>query len=248
MKIDAIILDDEPGNIVTLTELLKTYCADVNIIATSQSPVEGKELILNLKPQLVFLDIEMPFMNAFDLLDSLKPISFEIIFITAFQSYAIKAFKYSAIDYSLKPISIDELKEAVSKVYKRMVEKNINQRVETLLTGLKTDTVGKKIVLPFNNSLLFEDVDTISYLAASGSYTYVHFENKKKELVSKTLKEFEDMLPSEQFCRVHNSYLINLKYIKKYIKGRGGFVEMNDGTMIEVSARKKDDFLKLFKL
>jgi two-component system LytT family response regulator len=245
--ISTIIIDDEPGNIVTLSELVKQYCPDVEIVQTAPDPLKGYDLIKEIEPQLVFLDIEMPYGNAFDLLDRLVPISFEVIFVTAFNDYAIKAFKYAALDYLLKPVNINELKEAVNKVNKRIKEKSINTRVNTLLNNLKPENAGiQKIALPTADGCHFEDINNIMYLQAEGSYTYIYLKTKEKVLVSKALKMFEDILPAAIFCRVHHSSLININYVKKYFKGRGGYVQMEDDTSIEISIRKKNDFFERF--
>lgn len=243
----SIIIDDEPGNIVTLTELLKEYCHDVEIAGSALNPVEGYELIKKTSPDVVFLDIEMPYGNAFDLLDKLMPVSFEIVFITAFNDYAIKAFKYAALDYLLKPVNITELKAAVEKVSERLEQKSVNTRLSSLLENIKPENVNlQKIGLTTNEGLYFENINDITHLEAEGSYTRVFIKGKKSILVSRNLKEYEDILPAIIFCRVHHSYIINLNYVKKYFKGRGGYVEMEDGTSIEVSARKKDEFFERF--
>ncbi|MGG9961909.1 LytR/AlgR family response regulator transcription factor [Ferruginibacter sp. SUN106] len=246
--ISAIIIDDEPGNIVTLSELIKQYCPNVNIVQTAPDPLKGYELIKETEPELVFLDIEMPYGNAFDLLDRLLPVSFEVIFVTAFNDYAIKAFKYAALDYLLKPVNINELKEAVNKVEKRIKERSLNDRISTLLNNFKPENAGiQKIALPTADGCHFEDISNIMYLQAEGSYTHIHIKRKEKILVSKTLKLLEDILPSAIFCRIHHSCLININYVKKYYKGRGGYVQMEDDTCIEISIRKKNDFFDRFK-
>lgn len=246
-KISSIIVDDEPGNIVTLQELLKAYCPEVVVIGTALNPLIAFDLIRETKPSLVFLDIEMPFGNAFSLLDKLSPISFEVVFITAFNDYAIKAFKYSALDYILKPVSINELKAAVNKAIKRLDEKNMNSRIASLLNNMKSENqLAPKIGLPTPDGFRFEDINNIQYLEAQGAYTNVFIKGNIKELVSKNLKEFEDILPPSYFCRVHHSHIININFVKKYYKGRGGYVEMEDGNTIEISVRKKDDFLNKF--
>ncbi len=245
--IKCVIIDDEPGNIVTLKALLNLYCPEVLVEATAPDSIQGAAIISKVKPQLVFLDIEMPYGNGFDLLDQLSPVTFEVVFITAFNNYAVKAFKYAAIDYILKPVNIAELKEAVGKVSKRLQEKKVNIRVASLLNNLKAANSNvHKIGLPVTEGLYFEEVANIMYLEASGSYTAVYTKNKNKQLVSKNLKEFEDSLPDNIFCRVHHSYIININCIKKYYKGRGGYVEMEDGTNIAIAVRKKDQFLEKF--
>jgi two-component system LytT family response regulator len=246
--ISAVIIDDEPGNVLTLLELVKQYCPNVFIVGTAADPLKGYELIVETTPGLVFLDIEMPYGNAFDLLDKLVPVSFEVIFVTAFNDYAIKAFKYAALDYLLKPINISELKAAVNKVSQRLEEKNINTRISSLLENFRTENaIPQKIALPTIEGCSFENINDIMYLQAEGSYTYIHCKEKTKVLVSKNLKEFEDLLPAVSFCRVHHSNIININFVKKYYKGRGGYVQMEDGATIEISTRKKNDFFDRFK-
>jgi len=242
-----VIIDDEPGNIVTLTEVIKEYCTSINIKGSAPDPIKGFELIRKTDPDLVFLDIEMPYGNAFDLLDKLAPVRFEVIFVTAFDNYAIKAIRYAALDYILKPVNIHELKEAVKKAISRLEERKTNIRIKTLLNNFKQEASSPlKIGLPTIHGFQFEDINTIMYIRAEGNYSSVFIQGQKKELVSKSLKEFEDILPANIFCRVHYSYIININFIKKYFKGRGGCIEMVDGSSIEVSARKKNDFLERF--
>jgi two-component system, LytTR family, response regulator len=246
--ISAVIIDDEPGNIVTLLEMVKQYCPSVFIKGTAPDPLKGYELINETNPDLVFLDIEMPYGNAFDLLDKLAPVNFEVVFITAFNDYAIKAFKYAALDYLLKPVNINELKNAVDKVTKRLVEKTINTRVASLLTNLKPENTGaQKIALPTIDGCSFEDIGNIMYLQAENSYTYIYCKGKTKLLVSKNLRDFEEILPPDLFCRIHHASIVNINFVKKYFKGRGGYVQMEDGTSIEISVRKKNDFFDRFK-
>lgn len=248
-KIRSVIIDDEPGNIVTLSEMLKEYCPEVLLVGTALNPLLGFDLISNEKPQLVFLDIEMPYGNAFDLLDKLAPVDFEVVFITAFNEYAIKAFKYSAIDYILKPVNIEELKGAVRKIHEKLQEKNVDERISNLLANMKQEnTAVRKVALPTTDGIQFESVNDLVHLQAEGSYTRVYINGKKSILVSKNLREYEDILPDSNFCRVHHSHIINVNFVKKYFKGRGGYVEMEDGVTIEISVRKKNDFFDRFKL
>ena len=247
--IRAIIIDDEPNNIETLSDLLRQFCPDVEVVGTAMSSAAGKTILQEQEPDLVFLDIEMPFGNAFDLLEKMMPVRFEVVFVTAFDHYAITAFKYSALDYLLKPVSIDELKRVVSKAKQRVGEKTVNLRVESFMNNFRNDSPGlKKIGLPITDGLVFEETDNIVHLEAEGNYTRVFTKDQKKKTVTKSLKEFEDILPTNIFCRIHHSHIINLNYIKKYYKGRGGYVELIDGTTVEVSSRKKDEFLDKFKL
>jgi len=248
-KISTVIIDDEPGNIITLLELLKLYCPEVLVEATAPDPIKGLEVINRVKPALVFLDIEMPYSNGFQLLDKLAPVSFEVIFITAFNNYAIKAFKYAAIDYILKPVNITELKEAVKKTARRLEEKTINSRVGYLLNNLRSENISEqKIGLAAEGSLYFESLQNIMYLEASGSYTNVFIKDQKKRVVTKKLKDFEDILPEHIFCRVHHSYIININYIRQYFKGRSSYVQMHDGANIAIAVRKRENFLQKFIL
>lgn len=246
--ISAIVVDDEPGNIVTLTELIKQYCPQVSVSGTAQNPSDAIELIKQTKPNLVFLDIELSHGNAFDLLDKLLPVTFEVIFVTAFNDYAIKAFKYSAIDYLLKPVNIIELKNAVQKVIARLENNTIDTKINALLENLRTGFPStNKIALPTNDGSYFESIDNIMYLEAAGNYTFIYCKGKGKIVVTKKLKEFENILPSSTFFRIHNSSVININFVKKYFKGRGGYVLMEDGATIQIAVRKKNDFLTYFK-
>lgn len=245
--IRTVIIDDEPNNVASLSALLKKYCPDVSVEGTADSSESGIQLISEVNPELVLLDIEMPFGNAFDMLDKLVPVNFEIIFITAFDNYAINAFHYSALDYLLKPVNIKQLQAAVLKAANRINEKDVNQRITNLLTNLKTGDIGhQSIALPSQSGLTFIRLDNIIWLEANSSYTNIYLQNKQKIVVSKTLGDFEALLPAASFSRVHHSYIVNHRYIKKYFSGRGGYLEMEDGTSIEVSIRKKDMFLSKF--
>lgn len=245
--IKAVIIDDEPNNVSSLTELLNTYCPEVSVKGTADSPETGYKLITELKPELVLLDIKMSSGNAFDMLDRLATVDFEVIFVTAFDSYAINAFQYSALDYLLKPVNIKSLQAAVQKAITRVAEKTANQKITNLLHNLKAgETTHKKIALSDQNGLIFVRLDTIIYLEADKSYTTLYLNNKQKIVVSKTLGNFEDMLPPEFFSRVHHSYIVNHDFINRYHAGRGGYLEMENGFTIEVSIRKKEVFLSKF--
>ncbi|PWT98513.1 MAG: DNA-binding response regulator, partial [Bacteroidetes bacterium] len=185
---------------------------------------------------------------AFDTLTKLTPANFEVIFVTAFNEYAIRAFKFSAIDYLLKPVDIDELRMAVEKAIKRIKEKNLNSRLDILLQDNIAPGGPKKIALPTIDGLAFYEVSEIISCIAEGPYTKFAFTRDRNLLVTGALKEFEELLPEGTFCRIHHSCLINLNHIKKYYKGRGGMVEMSNGDQFEVSARKRDEFLSKFRL
>lgn len=246
--IRTVIVDDEPNNIETLQQLLLKYCPQVELAGTADSVARAREAILESKPDLVFLDIEMPYGNAFELLNSLPVIEFEIIFVTAFGNYAIEAIKFSALDYLLKPVNIKELQAAVQKAAQRIQFKNISQKLDNLYFNLNAaKPSNQKIALPTLEGLIFVNIRDLVWLEARGSYTCIYLSSQQRIMVSRTLKEFEDVLPEDCFSRIHQSYVINHNYIKKYNRGRGGTIEMDDGTVIEVSMRKKDEFLAKFK-
>ncbi|MGN6420308.1 MAG: LytR/AlgR family response regulator transcription factor [Pseudobacter sp.] len=245
--IKSIIVDDEPNSVEALHELLIRYCPVVSVTATADNITTARELILHHQPDLLFIDIEMPFGNAFDLLNNLPAITFEVIFVTAFDNYALNAIKLSALDYLLKPVSIKELQAAVKKAEEKVKSKNISGRIENLLYNLKSpQTSSKRLALPTFEGLIFLDTDDFVRLEASNNYTLIFLKDKSKIIVSRPLKEFESLLDMTSFSRVHHSHIINHNYIRKYHRGRGGYVEMEDGSSIEVSTRKKDEFLSKF--
>lgn len=245
--VKALIVDDEPRNIRILHGLLTEYCPQVQVAGEAQDAESAIRLIRTEQPDLVFLDIEMPYGNGFDLLDKVMPVNFEIVFITAFNEYTLKAFKYSALDYLLKPVSIEELKAAVQKAEKRLQQKQLNQQLENLLFNLKKSQSNlHKIAVPWMDGLIFMPVNEIIRFEAKAGYSHIFARDQRKFLCSKTIKEYEDLLPEDIFYRIHNSHVINLNYIRKYHKGRGGIIEMEDGAMIEVASRRKDEFLAKF--
>ena len=245
--INCLIVDDEPRNVSILRKMLERYCTGITVTGEATTIAAATALIRTSTPQLVFLDIEMRRGNAFDLLDQLGPVNFEIIFVTAFDSYAIKAFRYNALDYLLKPIDVGDLKLAVEKAARRIGEQAINQRLDKFMDSIRGAATVAKIALPVNDGLMFYAVKDIVYCSAEGGYTWFGFVTGKSLLVSGTLKEFEDMLPPDVFCRIHNSHLVNVDHVKKYHRGKGGIVEMTDGKTLEISFRRKDDFLNRLK-
>lgn len=244
--IKAVIIDDEQHCIDRLTMLLAKNCSDtVELLTGVQTVEEGLAAIKIYKPQLVFLDIEIGNKTGFDLLKQLPEINFEVIFTTAYDKYAVQAFKFSAIDYLLKPIDADELQAAIKRFNDRISQKDIAGKFDALFHNLKNiQSTSKKICVPVLSGLVFIQTDDIIRCESSVNYTTLFLKDKQKLLVAKTLKEFEEMLTGYNFYRVHNSHLINLAYIKMYNKGKGGTVTMTDGSEIEVSTRRKDDFLK----
>ncbi|WP_462220017.1 LytR/AlgR family response regulator transcription factor [Ferruginibacter sp.] len=242
--ITAIIIDDEAKGRLALREKLLSYCPQVKVVAEAANGQEALLLIQHHKPQLIFLDIEMPKMNGFEMLNELPEKDFHIIFTTAYDQYAIKAIKYAAFDYLLKPIDIQELQEAISNVETR--ENNQTKKQVELLQQnmLHPKKQLNKLAIPTLEGLLFFDINDIIHLEANSNYTNIYFTNKTKITASKTLKEFEELLPEDIFFRTHHSHLINLNYIKRYIKGDGGQIELQNGSYVDVARRKKEEFLK----
>jgi len=241
--INCIIVDDEPKSRESLKILLEDFCQNVAVKALCQDVAEAVDAIQLHKPDVVFLDIHLQRETGFDLLTRLNDVNFEVIFTTAYSEYAIKAFKFSAIDYLLKPIDIEELKRALGKVEKRMSD-TISDRLKQLIQNLKApSTENYKLALPTSDGLVFVKVNDILYCEASSNYTLIFTSDGKKHVVSRTLKEYEDMLSEHNFFRIHNSYLINLNAIKKYVRGEGGYVVMANDQSLDVSKRKKEAFL-----
>lgn len=245
----SIIVDDEKLVARNLEMLLGRYCTDVTVEGIAHSAKEAEELIKDKSPDLVFLDVEMPHGNGFDLLKKFDQINFGVIFVTAFDHYAIKAIKYSAIDYLLKPIDINDLKAAVEKAQAQVKNRSINQGLNLLLQNLAQPAARlQKLTLPTMDGMMFVSIDEILYCKSEGNYTYFFLVNGQNPMVTRQIGTYEDLLPEPLFCRIHRQYIINVNKVSKYIKGRGGYVVMNDGKIIDVSARKKDDFLNAYKL
>ncbi len=244
--ITAIIIDDEQHCINNLESLLAEYCSDaVELKGSFQSVKEGIHAIELLQPELVFLDVRIKAQTGFDLLKQLPGINFEIIFTTAHDKYAVQAFRFSAIDYLLKPVNANELVTAVDKLKNKFSKADVNEKFNALFHNLNAiKNTSKKICLPVLTGFVFVTVDDIIRCESSINYTTIFTIDKKKLLVSRTLKEIEKLLIDCNFFRVHHSHLINLNRIKNYNKGRGGFAIMEDGSDVEVSTRKKDDFIK----
>jgi two-component system LytT family response regulator len=245
--IKAIHIEDEPGVVTLLKTLLSTHFHDeIELCGNASSPNEAIDLIKATGPQLVFLDIELRQGNAFDLLEKLDDVKFEIIFITAYNNFALRAFKHSAIDYLLKPIDTDEFNAAINKALGRIENLDSKKRYSDLLKHLKEGFGTHKIGLPVVDGLLFINADDIIHAEAKGSYTVISLEDKSKVTIIKNLKDIEILLPASSFLRVHHSWIINLKHIKKYFKGKNSYMEMDDGSTVAISIRKKGVFLELF--
>lgn len=241
----AILVDDENGSRESLALLLEKYCPQVQVLAKADSMTSALTAVQKYEPELVFLDIEMPNGSGFDLLEKIKDIDFDVVFITAYDHYAIRAIKFSAVDYLLKPVDPEDLKNAVNRVEeKRLSKKSLGDKYKTLLSNVKSETKLKKVAIPDGDGLVFINLTDIIRCDSDGNYTYFILNNGKKIMSSRTLGEYEEMFEGENFFRVHRSHLVNLDHVKKYIKGEGGYVVLSDNSQVEVSRRKKIEFLE----
>ncbi|SEV94945.1 two component transcriptional regulator, LytTR family [Chitinophaga sp. YR573] len=247
-EIRAIIVDDEQHCIEALHTMLQKKCPEVTVVGSVNSVKDARDMISELQPDVVFLDVEMPHQNGFELLKLFDKINFDVIFTTAYEQYALKAIKFNALDYLLKPFSVKELQDAIQKCTSRRngpASEAQHSPIEVFLQNMKTlHQTHKKIALPTINGLVFMPVQNIVRCESTGNYTRIFFTDKKNLMVSRPLKEFEELLTDVDFFRVHNSHLINLQQMQSYIQGEGGFALMSDGTQVEVSRRRKADFLK----
>lgn len=239
--IKTIIVDDEKKGAEVLQLMLKNHCPNIKVVAIEYSAMEAIDAINTHKPDLVFLDIEMPKATGFDVIEATKSHEYKIIFTTAYEQYAIKAVKVNAFDYLLKPIDIEELMIAVSNFEKQFNSNNIVLKAETPPTS--TNSKKTRISIPTLEGLIFVDSAEIIRLEAESNYTQLYLKNKRKITVSKTLKYFEDLLNKNEFCRVHNAHIINLSEIDKYIRGDGGIVVLSDSANIPVSRTYKADLI-----
>jgi two-component system LytT family response regulator len=240
----AILIDDELKSRDNLRQLLLTYCPNVAIIAEAGSAVEALQLIRELNPDLVFLDIEMGEVSGFDLLKLLNgQQNFEVIFVTAFDKYGIQAVKACAIDYLLKPINILELSNAVEKAIIQINPKKENERLKELVANIDRGDDEQKIAIPLSDKIEFLAINKIIRLEAEGNYTHIYLDNKKQYLVCKTLKEYQELLENHNFIRTHQSHLINFRRISAYVKTDGGYIAMEDGSQVPISRQKKDEVL-----
>ncbi|NNF34097.1 MAG: response regulator transcription factor [Saprospiraceae bacterium] len=246
--IRAIIIDDEPDCIQSLERDIAEYCKTLEVICTCNNAKEGIKAIHKNKPDVVFLDIEMPIINGFELLSLLPDIDFEIIFTTAYDKFALQAFKVSAVDYLLKPIDPEELINAVNKLNRNHDEKIGEGRIQFLLKHLEEldQNNVRRIALPTFEGLEFILLNDILYCESDGTYSILHFTNGHKMIISKPLLYLEEVLCDYHFFRVHNSFIINLDHVIKYSRGAGGEVTMKNGDVVRVSRSKKEELLKLF--
>lgn len=242
----AIIIDDEPNAVELLALRLAQKCPQVEVVAACTSSVKGVVAIRELHPDIVFLDIEMPQMNGFQVLAAVEDIQFSLIFVTAYDKFALKAFRYSAIDYLLKPIETNELMEAIRKVERHT--QTTKEQVGLFKQQYSNDfkTLPDKIALPYQNGVAFVTIDDIIYCESDDGYTKFHLQDDQTYLVTKSLKDIQEMLEEGQFLRVHKQYLINLNQIKKFVKGEPAYVTMSNNRTVPISRMHKDRLVEHF--
>jgi two-component system LytT family response regulator len=242
----AVIIEDEKNSREALTELLSRYCRQVEVLAEADGLNGGRAAIRRYHPDIIFLDILMPDGSGFKLLEETGDIDFDVIFVTAFDQYAIQAIKYSALDYLLKPVIPEELVAAVEKAEKKKLSKEKNRNIQVLLENIRSGVEKpRKIVLSTADKIHVVEVDHILRCESDNYYTKFFFTDGKTLLVSRTLKEHETLLSGHDFIRPHKSHLVNTKYIKGYLKHDGGFIQMTDGSQIPVSRRKREQIIEI---
>jgi two-component system LytT family response regulator len=241
MSIRAILIDDEANNLENLQIIIKQYCTGVEVLATAQDADTGRALIKQHNPDLVFLDIQMPGKSGFDLLTALPKINFEVIFITAYDKYGIRAIKFSALDYLLKPINIDEFKAAIEKAKEKIASKKQNLNMENLLQYIKAGSKEPpKIALPTLKEIMYVKVTDIVRCQAANNYTTFYLQNNEQVLVCKTLKEFADLLKPHNFIRTHQSHLVNINSVKSYLAEDGGTLLLNNLQKVPISRQNRE--------
>lgn len=245
--IRCILIDDEKNALEMMEWLLKTYCPGVEIVAMCNSAEQGIEAIHAYRPDVVFLDIEMPRMNGFDMLEQFDKLFFDVVFCTAYDQFAIKAFKYSALNYLLKPVDPDDLKTTVARIEERKTIPT-KEQFELLMQNIHqpVKTTPQRIALTTGDGMIFVPTTDIIYCEAESNYTKVVLQGGRKIVVSKVLKDIDEALSGPDFCRVHSSFLINVNRIKKYVRGDGGYLVMDDDANISISRNRRQEFMDLF--
>jgi two-component system, LytTR family, response regulator len=242
--IKAIIIDDEQNCVDALVADLAKYCCNVEVAAKCVSGKEGILAIKKCKPRLIFLDVEMPWMNGFEMLEMLDHIDFCIIFITAYDKFAARAFRISAVDYLLKPVDAEDLKAAVFKAEEKILSSAGVVNIQNLLHNIKQPALEQKIALPTRDGYEFVQVNSILYCGAEGAYTKIVFSDKHSLLISRTLGDIEEMLPHEVFIRIHHSTIVNLNAVTHFIRADGGYVVMNTNEKLMVSKARREVLLE----
>lgn len=246
--IKAVIIDDEHHSIETLKWKLENYCPEVSVIASFDRPAVGVAWLKQNTPDLLFLDIEMPMLNGFDVLEELgKELAFDVIFTTAYDNFGIQAVKCSALDYLLKPVQNKELKEAIEKHQRKTQRRIPVEQMDALLNNVQAERKGKmgRIALASKESIEFVDPQVIICCEASSNYTTVYLTDSRKKVISRILKDFEDMLTPYHFFRAHNSYLVNLNQVREFIRGDGGYLVMENKMKIPVSKNRREELMNL---
>jgi two-component system LytT family response regulator len=249
-KLSAIIVDDERSALQALQYELDTYCPEVRLEASFKDPHEALQWITAKDVDVVFLDIEMPVMNGFDLLEKLPELPFDVIFVTAYDQFAIRAFDFNAVDYLLKPVRKSKLIEAVQKVVHRQRQRMDKNGLEALIQNIRVQahTGLEQIALPTSEGFTMVHINDITYLQADSNYTWVVTGSGKKYLVAKTLKEMESMLQFPQYFRAHKSYLVNLNHVDRYIRGQGGYLVMRDNHQVAVARAQRSELMRMLHL
>jgi two-component system LytT family response regulator len=240
-NLKAIIVDDEVSGIEVLEYALNKHCPEIEILQSYTSSTDALENIPKLMPDVLFMDVEMPQLNGFELVEKLASYNFQVIFTTAYNEFALKAFRVSALDYLLKPVDVDELKAAVSKL--RSLAKQDNQAMDALLDYIKSQKQINKISISTEKGIHFIDSNEVLYGLSTGPYTVFYLKDGQELVCSKSIGEYEKLLGDKGFYRIHNSSLINVEHLKRFVRTDGGYVEMSDGKTLTVSRRKKDEFL-----
>ena len=246
--IKAVIIDDEMHSVETLKWKLENYCPDVEVLASFTDPVKGLDYLNNNPPELLFLDIEMPMLNGFDILEELGNVTFDVIFTTAYDEFGIQAIKFSALDYLLKPIQNQELRKAVDKFSHKTTPAVSSKQLEVLFNNIREEQKGRpgKIALSTKESIEFVEPGEIILCSSDSNYTMIYLADGRKKLISRTLKEFEDMLSPHNFFRSHHSHLVNLSHVREYVRSDGGYLIMTNKMQVPVSRSKRDELLKQF--
>src|SRR5215510_8075935 len=243
--IRCVLIDDESNSLEMMEWLLKTYCPQVQIEAMCNAAARGIEAINKYRPDIVFLDIEMPHMNGFDMLEQFDKLFFDVVFCTAYDQFAIRAFKYSALNYLLKPIDPEDLKETIRRIEEKKSTTPSKEQIELLFQNIKQSVkpTTQRIALTTGDGMIFVPTQDIIYCQAESNYTSVVLSGGKKIVVSKVLKDIDEALSGPDFFRVHNSYLINLNQISKFVRGDGGYVIMADGATVSISRSRRQEFM-----
>lgn len=242
--IKAIIIDDEQSCIDSLQYDLKKHCPHVQVTEVCLSPKEGLLSIRHYRPDLIFLDVQMPWMNGFEMLEVLEEINFAVVFTTAFDQFAAKAFRISAVDYLLKPIDVNDLKEAVEKAAKQIAQKAGSAHIDNLLQNMKKPDTQQRIAFPGREGYEFVEIENIVYAKAESAYTHVFLKDKRKLVISKTLSDVEEILASASFQRIHHSMLVNLSHATHFVKSDGGYLVMDNGEKMMVSKSRKAELME----